>query len=171
MVNMLASELYAQFHETKCEGDEKCHWCGAPCKRLWMHDDPAPVAFVKTVTHAKFYQSMYICQGCWLYRRKRVTISFLEGDIKDGQAACNYSWFISKTQRSAIRNPCPLLYKTLVKPPLTFSLSFIEGSNIENLLQYSVVNDFSEIKETTPLVFTVNNKPHQYTSIYVNIRQ
>jgi hypothetical protein len=160
---MLASELFAMSQGSKCVGQEECHWCTSKCSRLWQHDEPAPLYFTKNKSYAKRPGSNYICIGCWLWRRKRVTVFFLDGELKDGQEACNHSWLITKEEAKAINIKKPEdVYPVLLAPPKEFSLSFIEAKDQKNFLQMKVVNSYEVIKTETNLEFTIDNIVHSY---------
>ncbi len=158
------SELYAISQGSKCVGSEECHWCGGPCEKNWIHDDPPPVPFVRTKTTAKRPGNLYVCVGCWLYRMERITITYLDRTIKDRQNPKNHSWLITPEKAVSIR---PLdytdLYPILLNPPLVFSLSLLEDRNTSNLLQLHSLNNHTEIMANTELAFTVDNKLHTYT--------
>jgi hypothetical protein len=161
---MLASEMYASSLGARCGGPDMCHWCGGGCERRWVHDDPPPLPFVKTHGSAKFPTKMYVCEGCRLFRRPRVTVPFLGGGFKDGRPASSYGWLITPFESSALGDGS---YKDLcgklLAPPLYFCLSLVEDHKVANLLHLMEVNDNPEVKADTPLHFTVNNIRHTYT--------
>ncbi len=163
---VLASQLFATSQGSLCHGPDECHWCGAPCERLWAHDDIYPIPFVKSRSGAKRAANNWICLGCWLWRRKRVTVQFLDGTFKDTQTATGHSWWITDNDAKAL-NPTTksrdLIYRTLLKPPIKFCLSLTD--NETNHLHHCVANDVCEIKADTGLAFTLNNILHYY-SIY-----
>lgn len=177
-----ASEFFALTQATKCEGEDHCHWCGAPCKRYWFHDEKPPVPFVKSPSLARNPASPYICVGCWLWRKKSVTVKFLDNKtLKDSQTPCNHSWYITLSGSWALRKEdLPDLIVKLLNPPDQFILSFVElpsynndvlrgrnghshsGTNL-NHLQFCVANNPGPIELGTPLWFTVNNTPFKFT--------
>lgn len=159
-----ATELYANSQGMICEGDVICHWCGAHCQRRYLHDDPPPIPFVRSRSSARFPSNPYICKGCWLFRRKRLTVWNLGGEFKDGQCPINHSWWITSCESLVIDDNCRVgLYEYLLRPPLKFALSLIDGEKIENLLHFCPVNDHEKILGDTPLLFHLNNIQHAYT--------
>src|SRR4051812_23498340 len=121
-----ASELFALSQRVRCEGSYECHWCSSPCKSLWVHDDVMPYPFVKRLEPAKRISNPYVCLGCWLYRRKRVTVNFLDGTLKDRQSPREHSWYFTKQEAyGLIEGKSQKLYASLLNPPLTFSLSLV----------------------------------------------
>lgn len=160
----LASCLYALTNNTKNVGPFECHWCASECQSLWIHDDPPPIPFVRSKTTAKRPGSGYICAGCWLWRRKRITIEWLGGGYKDGQCPQKHSWWIARDGAFGL-NPetsYSSLFDKLLKPPTEFVLSFVNGG-MDNLLQLSLLNQHDQIRADTSLHFTINNIPHCYT--------
>jgi hypothetical protein len=159
-----ASELYAISQGGKCTGNEECHYCGSPCERRWLHNEPPPVPFTKKKNTARRPSSLYICSGCWFYKMERITVRFLDNTFKDRQSPQNHSWLITKHEARAIDVPChDLVYPTLLSPPLTFSLSLRSDFTIPNLLQLQTVNHLDKIQADTPLNFTIDHTPHTYT--------
>lgn len=165
---MTAPELYAISQESKCEGKEECHWCGSPCKQIWLHDDtPNIIGQKRNANGVARPGNHWICIGCWLFNRQRISIRNLNGLMQDCQAPVNHSWWITNEDAISFSpNPKqgPEIYKLLLKPPIRFCLTILDGKTpIQNKLYHSVVNDLVEIKGHTPLHFTVNNIPHKYT--------
>lgn len=173
-----ASTLFAVSQNSRCEGSNRCHWCGAPCKPLWRHDDPPPVPFTRTVSSALYPREMFVCQGCWLWNRPRVTVFWLSGGYKDGQCAKHHSWWIGPTGAAAISRNCKeKLLASLLKPPQVFSLSLLETTfedpvvgvlrgrapSMHNLLHLCLLNEQPEAKADTVYHYTLNNIPHRYT--------
>lgn len=165
---MLASELYASVQSTVCIGPDECHWCSAKCKRLWPHDEQPTFQYntrQASTFHALRPSNSYICTGCWHFRRKSVTIRFLDGKILDRKAPKDFSWFITEEEALAIDKKSPLdkikLYELLLKPPTTFCLMIRETG--DNRIQSAIVNDMEEIRADTPLRFTIDNVLHEYT--------
>lgn len=145
---------------------DRCHWCGSPCERTHFHDDPPIMPFSKQPkSKAKCPSNAYICHGCYLWGRKRVTVNFLDGSFKDVQCAMNHSWIITKNDAKAINDESRLkLYPFLLKPDNSFVLCLLEkGTKEQNQLFLSILNDIAEIKGDTVLKFTLNNIPHTYT--------
>ena len=164
MTAPLASQLFALSQNNKCEGKLECHWCGAPCTDRWPHDNLPNVYFIKPF-YAKRPGNSYICAGCWSFRRKRVTIHFLDGKFKDGQTPKELSWFISEQKAFAVRiENSSELYKQLLNPPKCFVLGLLDNPcKTPNNLHQMLVNFNQEIKADTILYFTINNIPHNYT--------
>lgn len=159
-----APHLYALSLGEDCEGPHECHWCSAPCKTTWEHDDPYPIPFLRGTLFAKRPANGYICRGCWLLRRKRITLDLLGGGYRDGQSPMQHSLWLQRNANYIIddkkRTP---LYSKLIDPPRCFCLSLIENGHKENLVHTGIVNDLMEIKATTPLIFTHNTIPYTYT--------
>lgn len=162
---MLATELYAISQRSECNGNESCHWCGAPCERSWFHDEPAPYPFVKTHSNAKRPSSPWICKGCYLFRRQSITVKSISGTSKDRQCPLNHSWWITEKDAISIDKPSYLdLYAILLNPPKRFCLSLIDGT-VQNRIHLAFANDFIGMSATTPIAFTINNVPFSY-SVY-----
>jgi hypothetical protein len=163
--SILPSEFYALTQGVFCEGDVQCYYCTAPCKRLWLHQEPPPVPYSRSKSMAKKPDSPWQCHACWLWNRKRVTIDLLSEGFKDGQCLLHHSTLITPEKVLACDLPKAKekLYGTLLSPPLEFSLSLLEGDNQKNLIQHHILNVHNEIKASTELHFTVNNIPHTYT--------
>ena len=161
---MLPSELYAKSQNAKCEGPWECHWCGSACKHIWMHDEPPRVIGMRSTIFVKKPANPYICAGCWLFRRKSVTINFLSGEYKDRQKICDYSLLMTEDNTFGIRSEDHgLLYEILLQPPLKFCMALLDGEGFKNHIQMMIVNDLSEIKADTAINYTINNIPHTYT--------
>lgn len=163
-----ASMLYAMSQGTKCEGKDLCHWCAAPCPRLWFHDDAPPVPFFRSTTTALRPSSPYMCQGCWHWRRKSITVFYLNGKgLKDRQCPLNNSWWVTEKGAWGIRKEdYAELAEKLLDPPRRFILAMLsEGSKQLNLLQLAIANDHAVMKADSPLVFTLDNIQFKY-SIY-----
>lgn len=160
---LLASELYALSQNGICSGSNECHWCGGPCSSNFPHDDPPPIIGIKARSPCKRPANSYICNGCWLFKRKRITISYLGGGYKDGQCPSFYSWWITEKGAWAITNEDKEeLYECLLDPPSKFVLALLDGKS-ENYLQLAEINNHQDkILGSTPLVFTINNITHYY---------
>ena len=162
---LLATSLFATSQGAKNEGELECHWCSAPCKRLWLHDDPPPVPFTRTRSSARRPNSPHICVGCWLYRRLRVTVRYLHNPkiLKDGQCLLNHSWWITPEGTWVIDSlDFAALYERLLHPPLQFALSLKDGDN-KSLIQLQQANDVPKIEGGTPLYFYLNNTRYTYS--------
>lgn len=164
---LLASELYAISQGKSCSGREECYWCSAPCGRFNTHDDDVPVfAPRRAKTQAKRPGNAFVCDGCWLWRRKRITVFWLSEGFKDGLCPLDHSWWITDQEAWGIRVPKDAgeLYARLLEPPLLFTLTLTDGTpGAKNHIQHAFANDLEEIKADTPLKFTLNNIPHEYT--------
>ena len=161
---MLASELFATSQGSICSGEDRCHWCGSSCERLWPHDDPIVPPLFKTKSNALCPGNGYICHGCWLWRRKRVTVPFLVGGFQDGQEAGKHSWWITATGGWAIRGAdCLPLYRQLLEPPLAFALLLKSADCPRSELHLAVANQHAKVMADTELFFTLDNKPLSYT--------
>ena len=159
---MSAPQLYAASQGTRCEGKYECHWCGSPCDDLHRHDDPPPVPFVKYKSTAKRPNANWVCRGCALFRRKRVTVPYMSGGYSDGKSAADYSWWVTPQGAYAVlQEHHAALYDHLLAPPLHFCLALRQKEKV--LLHLAAVNELSEIKATTPLAFTLDNKAMEYT--------
>ena len=166
-VPLLASELFAISQGTACEGPDECHWCGAKCERRWTHDDLPPMIGGRLRSHslAKRPGNGYVCSGCWCWRRPRVTVPFLGGGYKDGQRADMWSWYVAGSRAMALRHENSFdrdaLYDRLLDPPPRFFLALRDEG--PNLLQYAVLNRLEAFTASTPITYTLDNKPLTYT--------
>lgn len=162
----LAPELYALTQGTRCEGKHECHWCGSPCGRIYIHDGPVPLPFVKNDLTAKRPANPYVCNGCRLFRRPRNTVRFLNGkDYQDGKCLMDFSLLLTDGGIWGVRKEdLPHLENIIFHPPLRFALCLVDPGQ-KNCLQLGIVNDFQRIQADTPLRFTHNNIPHTY-SVY-----
>lgn len=165
---MLPSELYALHQGYECKGPEECYWCGAPCERKWGHGCPPPVPFVRSNGLARKPGNSYICVGCWLFRRGKMSTMFNDGVMRDGFRPQNTSWYMTDDECVGILPGVPTsknnLYDRLLNPPLLFSLSLLDKTT-EVILQRQVINHLTEIKATTLLSFTLDNVKMDY-SVY-----
>lgn len=163
---MTASDLFAVSQGSinfDAGTNQQCHWCGSKCNMDWRHDDLAPIPFQKNKNQAKYPSSHYICVGCWLWRRARVTVTFLDGLYKDSQSASRHSWWITDSDARSINADCQKgLHPYLLSPPNRFVLSLTDGKT-PNHLHLAVANDISIIESSTPLFFTFNNIVSEYT--------
>lgn len=163
--SLSASDLFAVSQGSANLGSYECHWCGSKCMQDWRHDEPPSVPFVKNKNQARYPANHWICIGCWLWRRPRVTVSFLDGSYKDGQTASNHSWWVTDKDAKAINQSCKsMLHSVLLKPPNSFVLS-LKDPSYQNNLHLAVANDISVIKADTILYFTLNNVVSSY-SVY-----
>ncbi len=164
---MQASELFALAHSTACVGPHECHWCAAPCKALWIHDEPPVLLFSRPTgkSPARRPGNSYVCAGCLFWSRRSVTVRFLSGRFMDRKTAEDFSWLVTEDGALAVdpADPvdCVKLYEILLAPPFTFAL-LVKGDG-PVALQLGVANDIGELRADTPLAFTVGNVTHSYT--------
>lgn len=160
-----ASMLFALANGAVCEGPFKCHWCYSPCSDRWLHDDLLPIPFTRTKSTAKNPNGPYICAGCWIYRKKRVTVRTLTQRQLDGKCYSNYSWFMTKSEISVLLDGVDKqsLYPHLLNPPHTFSLSLLSSGKTDNHLQLATINKNGDIHADTPIYFTIDNVTSHYT--------
>lgn len=162
---LTSSDLYAISQRAKNKGDQRCHFCGSDCERLFLHDDAPPVPYARTKSTAKFVHNPYVCLGCYLWRRKRQTVFFLTGGLKDVQEVCHHSWLVTEKDAFAIRKEDhSRLMEILTDPPYRFMLALLDNEKDVNLLQLCVANDYPILKEDSQLTFTVNNVAFKYTT-------
>ena len=174
---MRATELWALSCGKVCEGEQSCHWCGAPCDPGTTHDDLPPVPFVCSKSLAFRPASPWICMGCDLFRRKRTTIRFLDGNAwRDGQCPMDWGWVMygisSEPSVLAVRREDSVsLYKILMAPPHMFCLALLDPLEnkpksrqvgVKNLPHLWRVNESAGRKTGESLQFTVNNVPFDY---------
>jgi len=159
-----APMLYAMSQGIECKGLEECHWCLSPCTRDAIHDEPPNVPFVKNREMAKKFMSPYVCRGCWLFRRTRITIPFLKEGYKDTQSPRKHSWYITEKGAWAItEEDKQSLYRLLLNPPESFVLSLLADNSMINHLHVAEANDLVlPLKGNTVLKFTLNNVIHRY---------
>lgn len=177
---LLASELYAISQGSKCEGNDQCHYCSAPCKKTIAHFEYLPLPGSKRSYVAKRPGNGFMCIGCWHWKKKSITVEWMGANgkmagFKDRQTPADWSWYITDDKAWAIQlhipdNPLPTndgIYQRLLKPTtskngLRFALSFVHSHN-KNHLQLCVANEIAEIKKDTPMLFTVNGSVNRYT--------
>ena len=159
-----ATELYSNSQGYIHEGPDACHWCGSSCKRLVPHDDAKPIPGQRFITTAKYPGNTYMCVGCWLWKRRRLTAFFLDGALKDGQSPQQHSWWIEPASCKAIAMPdCRQnLIDRLLQPPRQFALSFVRFL-LQNPIHLCPVNNNESIRADLPLEFAVDGKPFSYT--------
>lgn len=165
-MSIRAGELFAASQEMVCKGTFECHWCASPCTNRWGHDDEV-IPFQRCSTFAKRPGNQFICQGCWLFRRPSISVRSLGDTLTDRQCLMNHSWILTKENIRVLShkdNSKEILYQRLLKPPLLFALSLKHPlTDCKSYLHCVHINDLSIINSDTPLVFTVDNKPHTYT--------
>jgi hypothetical protein len=164
---MLASEFLALTESCKCTGNHNCHWCGAPCTEDWIHDGPPNLPFIDKGEYARCRSENWICKGCWLWRRKSISVQYLHGLICDRRCARDHSWLVTDKGSwvLGLGDDWEQLIPILLKPPAKFFLSIINEPKTTNLLQCCVVNENFEIQNDTELMFTLNNIPMKW-SVY-----
>jgi hypothetical protein len=179
-----ASNLWAASQGTKNEGRHQCHWCGDPCSEAYPHDDPPIAQFVRRTSTARCPANHWTCVGCYLWRRDRVTVQYLDGVQKDIQSVRRHSWWITEKGAWALR---PVngreLYEKLLLPPKRFILAILINGPVAsglaatngtlNHVHQAHANDVgggglnTEEKQmpNTQYIFTVNNIPHHYSPL------
>lgn len=165
-VSELFSISQGSINSTDINRPDKCHYCASCCGRDFFHDDQPAMPFTpKNKSKAKCPSNAYICSGCYLWKRKRVTVKFLDDTFRDVQCAMNHSWYITGKDARAIKISDRLsLYHILLKPENSFALSLLSGdTKDQNQLHLNILNDIAEIKGDTLLHFTINNVPFTYT--------
>lgn len=161
---MQASELLAIVHKSPCSGSDTCHWCGCCCERIWPHDEPVYLPFSKGRSRGKCPSSSYICQGCWLYRRRRVTYNFFDHGFKDGQCLQDWSWLLTDDGIWILRKEdYPLLWEFLLSPSLRFALSLVSDTSLKNEVHLTILNELPEINASSQLHFSLDNTILGYT--------
>lgn len=158
-----ASQLFAEVHSLRCSGEERCHWCCAPCGRDHVHDDDPPVPYHRSKSTALVVCSPWICEGCRVYRQPRVSLRFLDERLLDRQAIARHSWLLTPEGIRGIDDGCKsLLYDVLLTPPRRFALA-LRAETGETLLQLAVVNQHDAVAANTTLYYTLDNIRHSYT--------
>lgn len=160
-----APGLYALTEGQHCEGPDNCHWCGDKCSRSLRHDGPPVIPHVRTDSTARCPANQYVCIGCWLFRRRRVTVHFLRDPklFRDGQCPMSLSWLITPGKAVVIEPfDFPSLWPILLSPPSTFTLALLNKEKI-NLLQKASVNTFNPVRADSELKFSLDNVPLDYT--------
>lgn len=171
-----AGMLYAKSQNSGCAGQWKCHWCGAPCLDLYVHDDAPEIPGAKrNPNRARHPANPYVCQGCWLWRRQRISIHYHNEDrhVLDRQTPKWHSWFITPRLARAV-HPADhaLLFSLIQTPPTCFALLFLSKPRtnenatnpiIVNHLHLAAVNEHERIEAGTALTYTLDNVPHAYT--------
>lgn len=167
-----AIEMYANSQGFVCDGPDQCHFCSAPCKRVIPHNDKKPITGYKYDTDAKLPGNVYMCVGCWLWQRERITVPFLNGGLKDCQTPKNWGWLIEPGTAKGIRLKSTGTYEPgddrmalvakLLKPPHQFALSLVRPG-VHNKLYRCPVNDNAEVRADTELRFAIDNREFTYT--------
>ncbi len=166
---LTASEIYARSQGTRCEGKEKCHYCGCPCDQNIRHPEPMPQIGVRRTTGVANQSGAYMCVGCQLWNRTRVTAVFLGRGLADGQRVAGHSWWVTPQGAWAVApHSVQALWEKLLNPPCEFVLALLEaagedGRPIEHRLHKCVANVNAVVDAQTELRFTVNESRHDYT--------
>jgi hypothetical protein len=170
-----ASELFAIAMGTHNQGEDECHWCGSPCRRLWEHGDVQPLPFQRSPSTARRPGNGYECEGCHIYRYRSVTVNFLNGRqrqlgrlpvarLLDRQMACWHSWWITEEGAWALQAmDHGKLYRLLLRPPLRFILALKTALFRSNDIHMASANDHESIRADTTLSFTLDHILHTYT--------
>lgn len=160
-----APALYALSQGERCEGPTECHWCGAPTEKLITHDEPPPTPFLRRTTTAKKPGNQFICRGCFLWKRARLTVPFTDGTLKDSQTPSQWSWFITNSEAISPKIGRMEIYHRLLKPPARFALLLVDDPKTNNLIHLAEVNDYTDkdLLNDSPLRFTLNNIRLEYT--------
>lgn len=176
--DILASELYAASQGDCCQGVDECYWCSAPCGHIYMHNQhrpqPGDRVYKPGVTVLRQGERVYqyaarpgngfICKGCWLWRRPRITVTYLDGRFKDIQNPSNHSWFITYDGAWGVDVLCNKhLYEKLLDPPFAFCVALVDKLDEQNHIQFAVVNEHGEVKNNTELFFTIDNVKYSYS--------
>ena len=171
-----ASELYARSQSRQCEGPWRCHWCGGPCGNSVIHDDlPELVGVKRNQKLARCPANPWMCVGCQLWRRGRLTITWLHGaGSLDGQTPREHGWLITDEWANAVHPAGGTeLVKLLLNPPDRFALLLLTEPRlnneprrpgaIQNQIHLAHLNEHTDLKADTPLAFTLDNVTFTYT--------
>ena len=158
-------------------GPLACHWCGAACDDRTPHDDlPELPGTKRNKFLARFPANPWMCIGCKLWRRGRLTVGYLpgQGPGLDGQGPRDHSWLITPDAAWAV-HPAggPELLEVLLNPPERFALLLLTTPRVEkdgggtlsyaNQLHRAEANDVPGLKANDPVWFTVDNTALSYT--------
>lgn len=161
---MLASELYALSQGFKCGGKEKCHYCLGPCSQKYLQDDWDHGPFKKSSLLPRYPGGRWMCEGCYRWGRRSLTLEYLGGGYKDGQTPKKHSWLITpESARGLVQEKGELILEWLLRPKLPFCLSIVTGERIPNLIHLALVNDQEVLKADTELVFTIDRAEYSYS--------
>lgn len=166
MSSLTAAGIYALSQGARCQGTEECHYCGSACGRVLLHGEAIQIHLGRPAGGVRLRPgNPYVCVGCWHWKRKKLTASFLSGGYKDGATPAAYSWFCTTSMAWALTHECgPKLYECLLKPPETFFLAVLDGDKPpDNLIQTAIANHQSEPKADQLYRYTINNVIHAYT--------
>ena len=146
----------------------RCHWCGAACDDQWpcldihwSHLNPGQ----KRPIWAACPGEGWMCKGCWLFKRQRITIQHLDGTWTDRKKTEDFSLWMTESGCWGVKpDQGNFLWPLLLDPPLRFCLALLDGPGHVNHLQLMTTNDNVQgIKSTQPLLFTVNSVKMAYT--------
>jgi len=156
--------LWAVAHGDTCSGKYECHWCGNPCKDEVVHDDHPPIPFVRNSRSSALRPgNAFICKGCQIFRRKRITVTGLGGGFADSKNSKDFSWWCSERGAWILeKKDFPVLYPILLTPPLKFVLALRDSSGGDNVVHMMVCNAHEQIKANTELFFTINGVKHNF---------
>lgn len=160
-----AAGAYARSLGERCAGRDLCRNCGGRCDRSIQYND------ARTREFARQPDSPFLCRGCSAWGRRSITIPFLGGGLLDGQSPKGFGWLITPPASWAVRPTWAIkppvaeaIYSKLLRPPPEFALLLLEGKNPPpNLIQCAALNVTEGLRADTPLRFTVNNVPQEYT--------
>lgn len=159
-----APQLYALAESTTCSGDQECHWCSAPCKRFYTHEEPPPLIGVRRPSTARRPGNSYVCSGCWMFRRTSITVRYLGNGYRDRRQPAKESWLLTPHKAWGLRGPqtAQHVYPILLKPPPLFALSLIHDGQ-ENLLHTCPVNASTKWEAANPIAYSLDGTVLHYT--------
>lgn len=121
--------------------------------------------FRRNTSKARCPSNGYICLGCQVYRRPRVTLHYLKEGFKDGQCLRKHSWWLTPEGVRILREAdYPTLYQLLLNPPHVFCLVLHSPTRTPVELHLAVLNEHSVLKAETDLIFTLDNVQLSYNS-------
>jgi len=168
---LTASTMYSISQGARAEGPDRCHYCGEPCQRWWLHTDPPLVYGKKRDPLTRCPGNHYICTGCFFFRKPRLTVCYLTGGYKDVQCPMNHSWWITDKDAWGLRKEdYGELYNLLLKPPCRWALLLRTGDpgvvvagSVPTLIHAGRANENAVVESQTELYFTLNNVTFSYT--------
>lgn len=163
-MTLSAPAIYTQSQYRKlAPGRFRCHWCADPCDDKLQHRDYRTVPDQKRAG-VRIPAVPYECLGCWLWRRTRVTVTFLDEKNKDLQCPGHHSWWVTPASARAVRREdYGALYELLLKPPPTFFLALLV-KDAHNHLDRAVANDTMPAAEVGGVLsYTIDSVPYTYT--------
>lgn len=165
MPTLTASQIYALSQGSKCEGDRPCHYCGGPCGRDIPHGEAIRLFTGRPVGGVRRNPSSpYMCVGCWLWRKKKVSVPWLSGGVKDGGTPARFDWVVGPAGAWGISPACrSALYRRLLSPEGPFFLMLWEGDGPpDHVIQCCPGND-GPYENTTEIGFALNNHALTYS--------